>query len=73
MVFADTEQASTADLSAVSPNQMDDQALIEKATLAQNGNQFRLLWEGDWQAAGHPSASEADLAPGFPPSFLDST
>ena len=62
MVFAATEQPTTTDKLVVSPIQMDDQALIEKATLAQNGNQFRLLWEGDWQAAGHPSASEADLA-----------
>ena len=61
-VFAATEESSTADKLAVSPIQMDDQALIEKATLAQNDNRFRLLWQGEWQAAGYPSASDADFA-----------
>ena len=62
MVFAATEQPTTTDKLVVAPNQMDDQALIEKAIQAQNGNRFRLLWQGDWDTAGYPSASEADLA-----------
>jgi hypothetical protein len=40
----------------------DDQSLLAKAMSAQNGAKFHALWQGDWLAAGYPSASEADLA-----------
>lgn len=39
---------------------LDDDALIEKAKDAKNGEDFRALWEGD--TSGYPSHSEADLA-----------
>jgi putative DNA primase/helicase len=40
----------------------DDQELIERALRATNGEKFRLLWTGEWEAAGYSSHSEADLA-----------
>jgi hypothetical protein len=41
---------------------ISDDELLEKALKAANGNAFRSLWEGDWEGAGYPSQSEADLA-----------
>ena len=41
---------------------LDDQELIERAHQAANGEKFGKLWQGDWQGAGYPSQSEADLA-----------
>jgi len=41
---------------------MTDHMVIEKALAARNGVEFAKLWEGDWQAAGYMSQSEADLA-----------
>jgi primase-polymerase (primpol)-like protein len=38
-----------------------DHELIEKALQAKNGDRFARLWNGDWQAAGFSSQSEADL------------
>jgi primase-polymerase (primpol)-like protein len=38
-----------------------DHELIEKALQARNGERFARLWNGDWQAAGYSSQSEADL------------
>jgi putative DNA primase/helicase len=40
----------------------DDQALIDKAMKAANGSKFTALWQGNWEAAGYTSQSEADLA-----------
>ena len=39
----------------------NDEALIEKAMNAANGDKFRRLWEGNWEA-DYASQSEADLA-----------
>ncbi len=39
---------------------LSDDALIERAHHAKNGEKFRALWTGD--ASGYPSDSEADLA-----------
>ena len=36
--------------------------IIEKAHQAANGQKFSQLWRGDWEGAGYPSKSEADLA-----------
>lgn len=41
---------------------LSDTELISKAMNAENGAKFAMLWYGDWQCAGHPSQSEADLA-----------
>lgn len=41
---------------------LSDAELIAKAHQAANGNRFAQLWRGDWQGAGYPSQSEADLA-----------
>jgi putative DNA primase/helicase len=38
----------------------DDDALIEKACSAENGEKFQQLWEGNWE--NYPSESEADIA-----------
>jgi putative DNA primase/helicase len=43
------------------PNNLDDQALIEKAAAAQNGGKFSSLYSGNWKAY-FTSQSEADLA-----------
>jgi hypothetical protein len=41
----------------------DDEALLERARRAANGDKFQLLFDqGDWQGAGYSSQSEADLA-----------
>lgn len=39
---------------------LSDEALLEKARTAANGDKFRRLWSGD--TSGYPSHSEADLA-----------
>ena len=38
----------------------EDQAILDIAVAAANGDKFRLLWDGD--SSGYPSRSEADLA-----------
>jgi|GEM_PF-2716441 len=38
----------------------NDDALIEKACSAENGEKFQQLWEGNWES--YPSESEADIA-----------
>jgi putative DNA primase/helicase len=38
-----------------------DHDLVERALQAANGDRFARLWNGDWQAAGYSSQSEADL------------
>jgi len=44
------------------PPDLDDAELIRKALEAQDGGKFAKLWAGDWQGAGYPSQSQADLA-----------
>jgi len=42
---------------------LSDQDLLEKARAATNGTRFAALYDGgDWQGAGYPSQSEADVA-----------
>ena len=43
-------------------NEPDDDELIRKAFGAANGQKFRALYEGAWEALGYPSQSEADSA-----------
>ncbi|GAB6157878.1 hypothetical protein JCM39194_10780 [Desulfotomaculum varum] len=40
---------------------LSDEAVLQKAKTAQNGEEFALLWEGNWQER-YASQSEADLA-----------
>jgi putative DNA primase/helicase len=40
----------------------DDEDLLKKAFSSKDGVRFQLLWGGNWQEAGYPSQSEADLA-----------
>jgi putative DNA primase/helicase len=40
---------------------LSDEAVLQKAKVAQNGEEFALLWEGNWQER-YDSQSEADLA-----------
>lgn len=45
------------------PALVDDAAILDKARRSKNGDKFSLLFDrGDWQKAGFPSQSEADLA-----------
>lgn len=39
-----------------------DQVILDRAFGADNAAKFRQLWEGQWQAMGYPSQSEADLS-----------
>lgn len=41
---------------------LSDRELIDMADQAADGGKFTRLWAGDWQGAGYPSQSEADLA-----------
>jgi putative DNA primase/helicase len=43
------------------PVDLDDQELLERAFVAENGTKFGDLWEGRWESR-YPSQSEADLA-----------
>jgi len=43
------------------PNDLQDQVLLEMARSASNGAKFSRLWLGEWQS-DYPSASEGDLA-----------
>lgn len=47
---------------ATGGHSLDDDALIRKAMIAKNGPKFIQLWNGNWQADGYPSSSEADIA-----------
>lgn len=42
--------------------QLTDQDLIYKANNSRNGQQFRMLFDGNWEALNYPSQSEADMA-----------
>lgn len=45
---------------------LDDRQLVDRAMKARNGQKFTMLYNGNWEAAGFTSQSDADL------SFLDS-
>lgn len=44
------------------PVDLEDDALIDRMLESRDAERLSRLWVGDWKAAGHPSASEADLA-----------
>ena len=44
------------------PVQLTDQDLLYKAMNSRNGQQFKLLFDGNWEALNYPSQSEADMA-----------
>jgi hypothetical protein len=41
---------------------VSDAELLDRARSSKNGEKFSRLWDGDWQALGYPSQSEADEA-----------
>lgn len=55
------ETEAPAELSEVAPVMTDD-AVMDMAWNAENGEKFQQLWWGDWRAMGYDSQSEADLA-----------
>ena len=44
------------------PIQLTDQDLLFKAMNSRNGQQFKMLFDGNWSALNYPSQSEADMA-----------
>src|SRR5262249_35613153 len=60
-IFGDSKQESPRTQRPVqAPADLDDAAIIERASRAKNGAKFRALWQGD--TTGDGSQSEADLA-----------
>lgn len=55
-------QQPQLELVATKPIQLTDQDLIYKASNSRNGQQFRMLFDGQWQGLNYPSQSEADMA-----------
>lgn len=47
---------------ALSYNGLKDDDVVARARTSANGERFGALWDGDWEKAGCPSQSEADLA-----------
>ncbi len=64
MVFGSrAATASPRPITAGSRNPLPDRVLLGRARAARNGRKFRQLYDrGEWEAAGYPSPSEADLA-----------
>jgi putative DNA primase/helicase len=61
--FPEADPAASESSADGAGNDLDDATLLGRARLATNGERFRQLYdEGDWQGAGYPSQSEADLA-----------
>ena len=58
--FFDSSKEESPPPRDASPNDLDDDVLIEKARAAKNGAKFEALWQGDDH--GYGSTSEADLA-----------
>jgi len=52
--------AKPEDIPATSESYLSDDDVIKKATYARNGNNFKMLWSGDF--SHYSSQSEADLA-----------
>jgi putative DNA primase/helicase len=55
-------QQTQLELVTTKPIQLTDQDLIYKASNSRNGQQFRLLFDGNWSSLNYPSQSEADMA-----------
>jgi hypothetical protein len=61
MLCAETKR--TTEVTFVSQEQnLDDATIWQQAASAANADKFVALCEGDWQALGYPTQSEADLA-----------
>jgi hypothetical protein len=57
-----TRDATTGVTVATRATGLSDEEIVSKAGGAKNGAKFQLLWQGQVEAAGYGSASEADLA-----------
>ena len=56
------ETTTVAGRQVVTPRVPTDDEIIMRASTAENGEKFKALWAGDFEAAGFTSHSEADLA-----------
>ncbi len=54
------KKTALEELSSLCP--LTDTQVLEKASRGQSGEKFKMLFQGDWEALGYPSHSEADLA-----------
>ena len=59
--FASSQSSCSATIRTVRTTIDNDDALIEKACSAENGEKFQRLWEGEWKD-DHESQSHADIA-----------
>jgi hypothetical protein len=60
--FTNPEPKKTPPPPVAPEERLDDRELLERARNSANGARFEALWRGNWQGAGYPSQSEADLA-----------
>jgi putative DNA primase/helicase len=54
--------AADGPAAAITPTGLSDAEVITRALHCRAGERFRRLWRGEWELAGYPSQSEADLS-----------
>lgn len=55
-------QTRAAELDVNEEQELTDEEVMRRATIAENSSKFKELWEGRWEQYGYPSQSEADLS-----------
>lgn len=56
------QEAQVLEITTQEAIQLTDQDLLFKAMNSRNGQQFKMLFDGNWSALNYPSQSEADMA-----------